>query len=138
MTSTTTEVRPRGRPHVSLAWMAPAVLVLAACLLIVNLSGSMPARESITIDNRTGAPVTVRTTGAARDGWMGLTTVDPNSRTTVESVVDQGRTWWFRLSVGPDRLAEVRRTEDQMRAAGWKLTIPAGAVDRLPEQHRAG
>lgn len=138
MTSTTTEVRPRGTPRVSLAWIAPAVLVLAACLLIVNLSGSMPARESITIENRTGAPVTVRATNAARDGWLGLSTVDPNSRTTVESVIDQGRIWQFQLSVGPDRITEIRRTEDELRAAGWKLTIPAGAVDQLPELRRAG
>jgi hypothetical protein len=136
--TTTTEVRPRGRPRVSLAWIAPAVLVLAACLLIVNLSGSMPARQSITIENRTGAPVTVRTTGADRDGWLGLSTVDPNSRTTVESVVDQGRIWRFHLSVGPDRIADFPRTEDELRAAGWKLTIPAGAVDQLPELRRSG
>ena len=43
MTTTTTEARPRGTPRISLAWIAPAILVLAACFLIVNLSRSMPA-----------------------------------------------------------------------------------------------
>jgi hypothetical protein len=136
MTTTTTQARPRRAPKVSLEWIAPAVLVLAACLLIVNLSRSMPGRESVTIVNRTGAPVTVRASGADRDGWLGLGTVDPESRDTVEEVVDLGDVWHFRLSVGPDRITEIERTAAQLADAGWRLTIPADAVDQLPEPRR--
>jgi hypothetical protein len=137
MTTTTTEARPRGTPRISLAWIAPAILVLAACFLIVNLSRSMPARESVTIVNRTGAEVTVRATGEARDGWLSISTVDAESRATVEAVIDQGDVWNFRLSVGPDAVGEIRRTHDELEAADWRVTIPADAADQLPERRRA-
>ena len=68
MTTTTTTMRPRGARKISLAWIAPGIVVVAALALIVMLSGSMPARETITVVNRTGAEVTVSTSDAQRTG----------------------------------------------------------------------
>jgi hypothetical protein len=136
MTTTTTTMRPRGARKVSLAWIAPGIVVLAALVLIVMLSGAMPARETITIVNRTGAEVTVRASDAQRDGWLGIGTIDPKSRATTKEVVDEGAVWRFRLSVGPDSIGEITRTEDQLRAAGWTLTIPADAADQLAPLRR--
>lgn len=136
-TTATTEVRPRGAPRISLAWIAPAILAVAACLLIINLSRALPASDSITILNRTGAEVTVWATGEDRDGWLGIGTIDPESRHTVEAVVDQGDVWIFRLSVGPDRVGEIRRTSAQLQADNWRVTIPPDAVNQLPERRRS-
>lgn len=137
MTTTTTTMRPRGSRRISLEWIAPAILVLVALVLIVNLSRSAPSRETLIIENHAGAPVTVRTSDEAHDGWLNIGTVDPNSRDTVEAVIDQGDVWRFRLTVGPDRVGEIRRTQDQLRDAGWKLTIPADVADQLPENRRS-
>jgi hypothetical protein len=136
MTTTTTMTRPRGARKVSLAWIAPGIVALAALALIVMLSGSMPARETITIVNRTGAEVTVNATDAQRDGWLGVGTIDPKARATTKEVVDEGGVWRFRLTVGPDSLGEITRTADQLRAAGWTVTIPADAADKLAPLRR--
>jgi hypothetical protein len=136
MTSTTTTARPRGARRVSLEWIAPAILAVAALVLIVNLSRSIPSRETITIANPSGAVVTVRTTDGGRHGWLGLGTVDAKSEARMESVIDQGGVWRFQLTAGPDRVGELRRTADQLRATGWKITIPADLVNRLPASRR--
>jgi hypothetical protein len=138
MTTTTTEIRPRRAPRLSLSWIAPAILAIAALVLVVNLSRSMPGREDITVVNRTGATVTMDVTGDPPDGTVGIGTFDPKSRETAEAVIDQGDVWRFELTVGPDRIAEIRRTADQLRAAHWRVTIPADAADGLEPLRRAG
>ncbi|MGZ4688005.1 MAG: hypothetical protein ACXWAY_00100 [Acidimicrobiia bacterium] len=136
MTTTTTTVQPGRTRRFSLEWIAPAFFAIAALVLMVALSRSMPDRQTITIVNRTGAEVTVRAADASRDGWLGIGTLDPKSRATTTEVVDEGSVWRFRLTAGPDELGEITRTEQQLRAAGWTLTIPAEAADRLPELRR--
>lgn len=136
MTTAETTVRPRRPPRSSLLWILPALLVVAAALVVVNLSQSTPNRETITVLNRTPTHVTLSVTGAARDGWLGLGTVDPRSRATFESVADQGRIWRFRLTVGPTGIGEIVRTAEQLRAADWTLSIPATTTEGLPPDRR--
>jgi hypothetical protein len=137
MAATTTSVRPERSPRVQLVWIVPVVIALAVVVLAVNLSTSLPARQRISVRNETGAPVTIHVSG--RDGgWLGVGTVDPRSGTAFDAVIDQGATWRFRLGVGPAKLAEWSRTDDQLAAAGWRITIPADAADRLPRSHRDG
>jgi hypothetical protein len=138
MTTTTTEVRPGRARRLQLSWIAPAILVLAALVMVVQLSRSMPAREDLTIVNHTGATVTLDATDQSRDGWVGVGTVDPLDRVTAQEVIDQGGVWIFRLTNGPDQLGEIRRTGDQLRAAHWTLTIPSDAADGLSPLRRAG
>ncbi len=138
MTTTTTEIRPGRSRRVSLSWIAPAILAVAALVLVVNLSRSMPTREDITVVNRTGAPVTLNVTGKAGGGLTGIGTIDPKSSETAQSVIDQGNEWVFELTVGPDRLEPITRTADQLRASHWTITIPADAADRLDVLQRSG
>lgn len=138
MTSTTTELRPDQSRRRSLSWIAPAVLVIAALVLVVNLSRSMPAREDITMVNHSGATVTLNVTGDPHDGVTGVGTVDPKSREIAESVIDQGDVWRFELTVGPNRIGEIRRTADELRSSNWTVTIPADAADRLDASQRSG
>jgi hypothetical protein len=136
MTATTTSIRPRRTPRASLMWIVPVLCAIVASLLIMELSRSLPSQETITVENRTGAFVTLDTTGADRDGWLGLGTADPQARARFEAVADQGQLWRFRLSVGPNRIGTIVRTEDQLAAAGWRLVIPAEADDRLRPERR--
>jgi hypothetical protein len=123
---------------VSLSWIAPAILAIAALVLVVNLSRSMPGRQNITFVNQTSATISVDATGNPPDGTVGVGTFDPKSRETAEAVIDQGDAWRFELTVGPDRIAEIRRTADQLRADHWTVTIPADAADVLEPSRRAG
>ena len=95
MTTTTTEIRPGRAPRVSLSWIAPAILAIAALILVVNLSRSMPGREDVTVVNRTGATVTVDVTGDPPDGTVGVGTFDPKSHERAQSIIDQGDVWRF-------------------------------------------
>jgi hypothetical protein len=113
------------------------VVALAAVVLLVTLSTSLPGRESITVRNDTVEPVTVRARGAD-GGWAGIGTVEPRSTLRFDEVIDQGSEWRFRLSVGPTRIAEQRFTGDDLAAAGWRVTVPAGAAARLDEARRDG
>jgi ribosomal protein S28E/S33 len=119
-------------------WIVPVLCVVVASLLIVELSRSMPGQETITVENRTSAYVTMDATGGDRDGWLGLGTVDPQGRAQFEAVADQGRVWRFRLAVGPTRIGDIVRTEEQLEAAGWRLVIPANAADQLRAERRSG
>jgi hypothetical protein len=137
MTATTTDVRPRRPPRVRLVWIVPAVFAIAVAVLLVNLSTSLPGRERVVVRNATDAPVTLHTSGP--DGAvLGLGTVDPGATTTFEEVADQGSSWRFRFSVGPHAIGQLRRSADQLDAAGWRITIPAGAADSLDPAQRPG
>jgi hypothetical protein len=136
MTATTTETRPRGARPIALTWVLPAVLVLAAILLVVNLTLGVPARETLHFDNRTAVAVRVTASDDGRTGWLPIGTVDARSNSRVAEVIDQGDVWRFRYEVGPDRIAEVRRTRDQLEAADWTVVIPAGAADALSDRRR--
>jgi hypothetical protein len=65
-----------------------------------------------------------------------VATVDARDRTRIDEVIDQGDVWRFRYEVGPDRIAEVRRTRDQLEAAGWTVVIPADAAGALSARRR--
>ena len=99
----------------------------------------MPARETITIVNRTGAPVTVaRQRRGARRLARPRHASTRSRATTVEAVIDQGDVWRFRLTVGPTASARSAGPRTSCGPSGWTLTIPADAADRLPEHRRAG
>ena len=136
MTATTTSIRPRRPPRPLLIWIVPVLLAVAASVFVLNLAESEPGREVIAVQNQTRAPVTLEVKGDGGGGWLGLGTVDPLARTQFESVADQGGVWRFRLTVGPDRIGEIVRTKDQLERSGWKITIPAGAADRLRAERR--
>lgn len=117
--------------------MVPVVAATAVAVLLVDRSTALPARETLSVRNPTDAPVTIHVTG--RDGgWLGIGTVDPRSTTTFEQVNDQGSVWRFHLSAGPTELAELRRTDAELAAAKWRLTIPEGAADGLAPARRSG
>ena len=138
MTTTTTELRPERSRRMSLSWIAPAVLALAAVVLVVNLSTSVPTRRNITMVNRSDATVTLEVTNRPGGERLGVGTIDPTSREVASAVIDPGSVWRFQLSVGPDQLGEIVRTADQMAASHWTVTIPADAADRLPALQRTG
>src|SRR5262245_52293975 len=116
MTATTTSVRPPQSSGVRLAWVVPVVVALIAVVLLVTVFTATPSRRTITVDNKTGTFVTVRAAGQSDGSWVGLGTVNPNNRGAFDAVSDQGGTWHFLLSSGPDQLASITRTADQLRA----------------------
>jgi hypothetical protein len=136
MTATTTETRPAGARRITLTWVLPAVFALAAILLVAGLTLGVPGRETLRFDNRTGVAVRVTASDEGRTGWLPVATIDAQGRARIEQVIDQGDVWRFRYEVGPDRIAELRRTRGQLEAAGWTVVIPADTADTLPSRRR--
>jgi hypothetical protein len=136
MTATTTETRPRGARRITLTWVLPAVLALVAMLLVVALTLGAPGRETLRFDNRTDVAVRVTASDDGRNGWLPVATVDAQGRSRVDEVLDQGDVWRFRYEVGPDRIAEVRKTRDQLATADWTVVIPPEAADALSPRRR--
>jgi hypothetical protein len=136
MTATTTETRPRGARRITLTWVLPTVFALAAILLVAGLTLGVPGRETLRFDNRTGVAVRVTASDDDRTGWLPVGTIDARGHARIEQVIDQGDVWRFRYEVGPDRIAEVRRTREQLEAASWTVVIPADAADVLSSRRR--
>jgi hypothetical protein len=136
MTATTTETRPKGSRPIAITWIIPAIFVVAAILLVVSLTLAVPGRETLTFDNRTGVAVRVTASDDGRNGWLPVGTLDARSRDRISEVIDQGDVWRFRYEVGPDQVAEVRRTRAQLEADDWRVVIPAGTADSLSDRRR--
>jgi hypothetical protein len=136
MTATTTSIRPRKAPRGPLIWIVPVLFAVFASLFVLNLASSEPARASLTVQNPTGAYVTVSAKGES-GGWLGLGTVDPHSGDRFESIADQGAVWDFRFTVGPDRVGELVRTKSQLEQSNWRITIPKDAADELRSQRHS-
>jgi hypothetical protein len=93
---------------------------------------SQPATvHRVSIDNETSYALNVEVTGANHDGWTGLATAERERTTDVSDVVDQGKTWIFRVdSQGVDG-GEITVSRDDLVRAGWKVVIPASVGTRL-------
>jgi hypothetical protein len=136
MTATTTETRPRGARRITLTWVLPAVLALVAILLVVALTLGVPGRETLHFDNRTDVAVRITASDDGRNGWLPVGTIDAQARARIDEVIDQGDVWRFRYEVGPDRIAEIRKTRAELESANWTVVIPADAADALSPLRR--
>lgn len=109
--------------------------ILAAIGAFILLAGSACSDvtfvDEVTIVNDTEYPADVDVTGGTRDAWLGLTTAEPQSTTTVEEVIDQGDVWIFRFdSVGRyQEEAEISRRE--LEQNNWTIEVPSSFEQRL-------
>jgi hypothetical protein len=99
-----------------------AVLVMGAALALVHGPKFV---DHVTFDNRSNLEVHVVARGADGDPALGLAVVDPDQRTRLDEVLDQGDTWRFQLSRGRSDLGVITLTRAELAAAGWNVVIPA-------------
>jgi hypothetical protein len=114
------------RPSVHQAVGISLVTVIAALVMAATLAFVRGPEfvDHVTIDNRSALEVHVVARGVD-DTALGLAVVDPDQRTRLEAVLDQGDTWRFRLSRGRTDLGVITMTRDQLAAAGWNVVLPA-------------
>jgi hypothetical protein len=87
--------------------------------------------DEVTIVNNTDYSANVEVTDRARDGWLGLTTVQPQSTKTVERVIDQGEMWIFRFDYAGKHQEEVEVTRPDLERNDWTVEIPQSFEQRL-------
>lgn len=111
------------------AW---AILVLIPVFLAARLTAGEPSFvPEVTIENPLVYKVNVDVKAPGDDGWSDLGTVRRETTKTIEEVVDQGRTWTFRFTYGGELGGEVTVDRPQLRADGWRVTVPPDVGDRL-------
>jgi hypothetical protein len=128
-TRTETRSTPLRSPHQAVGLFLGAA-VLAVLIVAPSLApASLVAR--LAIDNPTAFDINVDVAGGEGGGWFPLGTIDRETESVLEEVVDPGSTWVFRFSYGGVDGGELAVSRSELRGAGWQLAVPPGVSERL-------
>jgi major membrane immunogen (membrane-anchored lipoprotein) len=98
------------------------VLAVAGSILLGACSGP-DFVERVTFVNDGEYSAHTEVTDGQRSGWIGLTTVRPESSTTVERIIDQGEVWVFRFEYAGYE-EEVRIPRGDLERSAWRVEVP--------------
>lgn len=103
--------------------------------LLVTIAACADARfvDRVVLINETDYPAKVEVRGETR-GWLGLTTVSPDSTTAVEQVIDQGDKWTFRFSYGVHDPVEIALTRRELAEENWRVNVPTEFEQHLIDE----
>jgi hypothetical protein len=87
--------------------------------------------EELTIVNDTDYSANVDVTGRDRDGWLGLTFVEPQSSVTIEEVADRGDVWIFRFDFAGKYQEEMEVSRRELEQDDWMIEVPQSFEQRL-------
>jgi hypothetical protein len=108
------------------------VAALGACALLGGAACSdVSFVDEVTIVNDTEYSANVDVTDGTREGWLGLTSVEPQSTTTVEAVIDQGEVWILRFDYVGKHQQEVELSRRELERNDWTVEIPQSFEQRL-------
>jgi hypothetical protein len=107
------------------------LLALGICSILAAACSQVAFVDEVTIVNDTAYSANVDVTGGARDGWLGLTTVGPESTRTVGEVIDQGDTWIFRFDYVGMHVEELEVSRRDLERNEWRVSVPESFEDRL-------
>ena len=124
--------RPQAR-NVSQGLVAVALgaALIAGTLVTIQATRLPSFVPRLSVVNPTPYHVEIDVTGAGGDGWLNLGGVRRESTKHLYEVIDEGDRWVFRFSYGGVDAGQVTIPGDQLRAGGWRVTIPWAAADRL-------
>ena len=106
-----------------------AAIPLMALLLSASRTPSYV--DEVTVVNPHQWDVGVEVTGAQRDGWLGMGTVDRTASHGFAQVIDQGKHWVFRFSYAGVDGGELVVPRSELEASGWKVTVPEHFAERM-------
>jgi hypothetical protein len=109
------------------------IAVVASLLLVCSACSTVSLVDRVRIVNNTDYSAHVDVTGKDRHGWLLLTTVQPQSTTTVEEVIDHGEIWIFRFDYVGKHREEVEVTRRELEQNDWTIEVPQGFEQRLRE-----
>ncbi len=113
-------------------WFVAAV---GACALVLGggACSGVSFVDGVTIVNDTVYSANIDVTGEAGDGWLLVTSVEPQSTTVVEEVIDQGEKWNFRFDYVGRYHQEVEISRRELEQNGWTIEVPQSFEQRLRE-----
>jgi hypothetical protein len=112
-------------------------LALAGAAVLATLAFLLPASrtpsyvDEVTVANPHQWDVGVEVSGAERDGWLGMGTVDRTASHGFQQVIDQGQQWVFRFSYAGVDGGELVVPRSELEASGWKVTVPEQFAERM-------
>jgi hypothetical protein len=107
---------------------------VAASVLLSGACSGVSSVEKVTIVNDTPYPVTVEVTGKKRDGWLVLASVEAESTTTVEGVIDKGELWIFRFDYIAKHQQEMEVSRRGLEEDDWTVEVPESFEQGLREK----
>ncbi|MBV9253896.1 MAG: hypothetical protein JO054_06675 [Actinobacteria bacterium] len=85
----------------------------------------------LAVENASPHTLTVSATTPRHDGWTIVGIVGARTSTPFREVIDQGRTWVFRVSGSSGPGVEFTVSRPQLVQSGWRVTIPDDVQRRL-------
>lgn len=112
--------------------MKRVLAAILACIFLANSACSdVSFIDEVTIVNDTEYSANVDVTEGTRDAWLGLTTVQPQSTTTIDDVIDQGEMWVFRFDYVGKHQEEVEISRRDLEQDDWTIEVPSSFEHRL-------
>ena len=122
--------RTRG-PNLSWRWLLAAAGVVLAVWIWVQISASPGSVNRVSIRNDTDYTLGITVAGAHADDWMDLGWASHNQVTAFEQVIDQGKTWTFRVAVEGQDGGQFSVSRADLAASNWTVSIPASVEAKL-------
>ncbi len=109
------------------------VAAVGACALLLGEAACSGVSfvDEVAVVNDTEYSANIDVSGKAGDGWLLLTTVEPQSTTTVEEVIDQGEMWILRFDYVGKYDQEVEISRRQLEQNDWTIEVPQSFEQRL-------
>jgi len=108
------------------------VVAVSACVFLGGAACSgVSFVDEVAVVNDTEFSANIDVTGETRDGWLLLTSVEPQSTKTVEEVIDQGETWIFRFDYVGKYEEEVEISRSDLERSDWTIEVPQSFEQRL-------
>jgi hypothetical protein len=105
---------------------AAIIVATVFALLCGSLLVDDPGRiAALTIDNPTPYDIRVDVRGDEADGWTVLTSARQHCAAFVESSIDHGERWVFRLRAQDRATAEIAVSRSDLERANWHFAVPA-------------
>lgn len=123
------ELAQHAAPRLVLRWVATAVVAAAALVGSYLLVQPPAVVDRVRIDNRTGLALDIAVADTPEGSVVPLGIVQPASVEAVDDVIDVGDRWEFVVTQAGEELSRITMTRDELRAAGWRVVVPASAED---------
>ena len=130
---TTASPIPRGRVqglHTPWRRLLAAAGALLALWLWVRISAGPSFVSRIAISNDTDYSVSVEVAGPS-GGWMAIGSAARRQVTVFQQVIDQGRTWTFRVSAQGHDGGQFTLSRADLVASGWRVSLPSSTGAQL-------
>jgi hypothetical protein len=115
-------------------WLPLAVGLVFIIATIPRLFANPATVDRVNFVNHTEYAMDVEVTGAGHDGWTAAGIAERQRTTSLQDVVDQGKTWIFRFTSQGVSGGELRLTKEDLAHADWKVDIPDSVGTRLARE----